>query len=169
LLGLVLSGWVFRLACAPLMTSPACSGPCRCRRLYGCRLAVVGGCFCSCASWVVDLRVLGPPRRPRASPEDSPSWSGSSPPSALLRVAATRRSGERGRGCFCFLGARSAAYGTSPADTRLSDGFSGNFRFFRWSLQLVSRRAGCECLHAPVAHRFAWLHAPLFFFFFFLL
>jgi hypothetical protein len=142
------------------VTSPACSGPCRCRRLYGCRRAVVGGCFCSCASWVVDLRVLGPPRRPRASLEDSPSRSDSSPPSALLQVSATRRSGASGRGCFCFLGARSAAYGTSPAHTRLSDGFSGNFHFFR----LVSRRSGCACLHAPVAHRCAWLHAPLFFF-----
>jgi hypothetical protein len=164
LLGVVLSGWVFRRARAPLVTSLACSGPCRCHRLYGCRRAVVGGCFCSCASWVVDLQVLGPPRRPHASPEDSLSWSDSSSPSALLRVVATHRSVASGRGCFYFLGARSAAYGTSPAHTRLSDGFSANFCFFRRSFRLVSRRSGCACLHVPVAHRCAWLHAPLFFF-----
>jgi len=71
-----------------------------CRRLYGCRCTVVGGCFGSCGSWVVDLWVLRPPRRPRAAPGDSLSWSGSSPPSALLRVAAKRHSGARGQWCF---------------------------------------------------------------------
>lgn len=43
---------------------------------------------------------------------------------------------------FLILGARSAAYGTSPPHTALSNGFSGIFRFFLWSFRLVSCRSG---------------------------
>jgi hypothetical protein len=132
------------------------------RHLCGCRSVVVGGCFASCASWVVDLWVLRPPRRPRAALEDSPSWSGSSPLSALLRVATTRRPSARGHWCFWFLGARFAAYGTSPPQTRPSDGFSGIFCFFRWSFRVFSRRSGGGCFHTPVRV----VHAPSFFFLF---
>jgi hypothetical protein len=87
------------------------------------RAGVRGFCFLGCRS-----TVFWPSSSCTGLTGGISAVSGSSPPSGLPRVAATRRSGARGRVRSGSLGVRSTAFGSFPPRTRRSVGFTGIFR-----------------------------------------
>jgi hypothetical protein len=119
------------------------------------------------ASWGVDLRFLGPPLRARASPVDSPSSSGSSPPSGLPRVATTRRPGARGRVRSGSLGVRSTAFGDLFSTHAPLRWLHRQFPLVSGSFRHVPEQIAARSRHAPAHCSFFFL--VLFFGFFFVI